>query len=65
MPLPQFAKMVSFLPQIEATLRAKGEELPRPRYEAGSSDSKSGDAGSKSAKAAKEKQNFEETSEDD
>jgi hypothetical protein len=69
--LDQFKKLVSILPRLEATLKAKGENIPRPNYEteeAAEDDDEDGE--DKSPKKAKKpskpgKKNFEETSDED
>ena len=64
LPVDQYSKLVALLPQIAAALEAKGEEVPRPLYDAQPSSKPA--AGNDEGEVEREtKQNFEETSEDE
>ena len=72
--VPQFSALVSALPELEATLKAKGEQLSRPDYgsskkQAGdkeeASDDEEVDENGKDTDEGKGKQNFEATSDEE
>ena len=54
---------MTLLPEIEAALVARGEQLPRPVYDHQDSQAKTHPGQEVESRASK--QNFEETSEDD
>ncbi|KAL9037464.1 MAG: hypothetical protein Q9214_005693 [Letrouitia sp. 1 TL-2023] len=71
--VPQFAALISALPELEAALQAKGEEIPRPDYGSLEGEgtakhvetSSSGKEGGEEASEEKGKQNFEATSDEE
>ncbi|KAL9614797.1 MAG: hypothetical protein Q9167_000707 [Letrouitia subvulpina] len=71
--VPQFAALVSALPELEAALQAKGEEIPRPDYGSLEGEgtakhvetSSGGKEGGEEASGDKGKQNFEATSDEE
>ena len=64
--MSHLSALISLLPQIEATLRDKGEDVPRPDYSdlIGAEGDNGGDAGRGSG-SKQAKQNFEETSDEE
>lgn len=73
LPVPQFAALISALPELEAALQAKGEEIPRPDYgslEGGGTakhaeTSSGGKEEGEEASAGNGKQNYEATSDEE
>ncbi|KAI4164838.1 MAG: hypothetical protein LQ342_001471 [Letrouitia transgressa] len=73
LPVPQFAALISALPELEAALQAKGEEIPRPDYGSLEGEgtgkhvetSSGGKEGGEEASEGKGKQNFEATSDEE
>lgn len=62
MPIDQFSALINLLPDIEQTLKQKGESLPRPVYgDAGQPD----DDGEPDRTASPSKQNIEATSDEE
>lgn len=70
MPVAQFAALVSLIPDIETSLKAKGESVPRPKYETASRigapvESDINDNGEEGQENKESRRNFEETSEEE
>lgn len=68
MNIEQYCALVELLPQIEKTLKQRGEKVPRPKYGGSANEGPSGDANDDEqmdAEADDKKPNIEATSDEE
>lgn len=68
MSVEQYCALVELLPQIEKTLKERGEKVPRPRYGGRATEDANGDANDDEqmdAEAEDKKPNIEATSDEE